>query len=76
MVQNVVWSWSHGDIGVGAALPSTIGTTHPIAPMQSSVSPLHGIPFGAGCCLAIIAMQSASIAIALGALAAMGTPCA
>src|SRR3546814_4942151 len=44
-----------------------------MAAMQSSVRPLHGFSSGAGCCLAIIAMQSASIAIALGALAAVGT---
>lgn len=41
------------------------GTTHPMAAMQSRVSPLHGFSFDAGCCLAIMAMQSASITIAL-----------
>lgn len=42
----------------------TSGTTHPIEAMQSSVRPLHGFFSGAGFSLAIIAMQSASIAIA------------
>lgn len=56
----------------GASLRTTIGTTQPIAAMQSRVMPLQG--FCAGCCCCIIFMQSSLIPdIAIGANTAGGT---
>jgi hypothetical protein len=46
------------DDGMLGASPSMIGTTQPIAAMQSSVMPLQGLRTG-DCCCAIIFMQSA-----------------
>lgn len=61
------------EASAGASLRTTIGTTQPIAAMQSRVMPLQG--FCAGCCCsAIIFMQSSLIPdIAIGADTAGGT---
>jgi hypothetical protein len=48
VVQNAIVWCGTGDDGIGGASRRTIGTTQPIAAIQSSVSPLQGLP--EGCC--------------------------